>query len=176
MQKMTFNTFSDVQWTISPPSLKSFIKDFQNVAKTKSDDEKLVNFIVSWEFLRKFPIGKEKTQGKNVVALTKRDIIPVETILENEGKIETPSAQRDGKDKSNKVSLAQLLSTKFDDDTLLQTAAEDFYYGGDQNMFGSSMNPLSLSQQWSPVQMPTMESMNMIQQPQFDMSQFPMYN
>jgi hypothetical protein len=50
MQKVVFNTFSDVQWTISPPSLKSFIKDFQNVAAGKSDDEKLVNFILHWEF------------------------------------------------------------------------------------------------------------------------------
>jgi len=50
MQKIIFNTFSDIQWAISPPSLKSFIKDFQNIAKQKADGEKLVNFIVKWEF------------------------------------------------------------------------------------------------------------------------------
>lgn len=127
MQKVVFNTFSDVQWTISPPSLKSFIKDFQNVAAGKSDDEKLVNFILHWEFQRDFPVGKERTAGVNKVSLTKQDIVPVEAILEKDNKIDTPSSTRDGADKG-KTSLAQLLRDNgYDDSTLLQTGSEMYF-------------------------------------------------
>jgi len=60
---------------------------------------------VHWEFFRDYPVGKEKSQGRNIVALTKQDIIPVEAILEKDNKIDTPSAMRDGTDKG-KTSLA----------------------------------------------------------------------
>ena len=36
MQKFVFKTFSDTQWAISPPSLKSFIKDFKINANQKA--------------------------------------------------------------------------------------------------------------------------------------------
>ena len=81
MQKFIFNTFSDTAWDISPPSLKSFIKDFKATAKDKPDDALIVNFKVEWTFVRQFPIGKEKVQGKKIVQLTKADLIPVEEIL-----------------------------------------------------------------------------------------------
>jgi hypothetical protein len=64
MQKIIFNTFSDQQWAISPPSMKTFIKDFKNISKGKSDDTKVINFRTEWNFVRKFPVGKEKSSGK----------------------------------------------------------------------------------------------------------------
>jgi hypothetical protein len=84
MQKLVFNTFSDSQWTISPPSLRSFVKDFKVIAKEKGDNDTIVNFILSFEFLRGAPVGKEKARGRHVVELSKNDIIPVETILEKD--------------------------------------------------------------------------------------------
>ena len=35
MEKVQFNTYSDTQWTISPPSLRRFINDFKATSKDK---------------------------------------------------------------------------------------------------------------------------------------------
>lgn len=100
-----------------------------------------MNFILHWEFRRDFPVGKERTTGTHKVSLTKQDIVPVEAILEKDGKIDTPSATRDGADKG-KTSLAQILRDNgYGDSTLLQTGS-DIYYP-QQDIYG---NPLQLSQ------------------------------
>ena len=52
MQKLQFTSYSESQWTISPPSLKRFITDFKNVAKDQALDAEIINFKSSWTFTR----------------------------------------------------------------------------------------------------------------------------
>ena len=84
MQKLQFNTYSDNQWTISPPSLKKFIKDFKTVTKDVEDDLSIVNFKAEWSFVRKNPIGKETTKGTKVIPLSKKDMLPIIMMLERD--------------------------------------------------------------------------------------------
>lgn len=104
MQKLQFNTYSDNQWTISPPSLKKFIKDFKTVTKDVEDDLSIVNFKAEWSFVRKNPIGKETTKGTKVIPLSKKDMLPIIMMLE-----------RDNQEVKLSKSLLQL-----EDDMMLQ--------------------------------------------------------
>lgn len=52
MQKLQFNTYSETQWTISPPSLKKFINDFKSISKDKTKETEIVNFKAQWTFTR----------------------------------------------------------------------------------------------------------------------------
>jgi hypothetical protein len=71
MQKLQFNTYSDTQWTISPPSLKRFIQDFNIQSKGKSDDTEIIRFKADWKLKRDNPIGKEQASGRKEIGLTK---------------------------------------------------------------------------------------------------------
>jgi len=84
MQKLQFNTYSDNQWTISPPSLKKFIKDFKTVTKDVNDELNIVNFKAEWSFVRKNPIGKETTKGNKIIPLSKKDMVPIINMLERD--------------------------------------------------------------------------------------------
>ena len=84
MQKIQFNTYSDSQWTISPPSLKRFINDFNNSAKDAGQDVPILNFKAVWTFKRDNPTGKEKTEGRKVIPLTKKDMLPIIMMLEQD--------------------------------------------------------------------------------------------
>jgi len=44
----------------------------------------MVNFKAKWNFLRDNPIGKEKVEGGKIVALTKKDFLPVIEMLERD--------------------------------------------------------------------------------------------
>jgi len=84
MQKIQFNTYSDSQLTISPPSLKRFINDFNYAAKDLGQDVPIINFKAVWTFKRDNPTGKEKTEGRKEIALTKKDMLPIITMLEQD--------------------------------------------------------------------------------------------
>jgi hypothetical protein len=87
MQKLQFNTYSDNQWTISPPSLKRFINDFKALAKDKPPDAEVVNFRAQWNFVRQNPPGKEKTEGRKVIGLSQKDFLPVIEMLERDNTV-----------------------------------------------------------------------------------------
>ena len=84
MQKLQFTSYSESQWSISPPSLKRFINDFKTAAKDKAADADMINFKSSWMFIRDNPTGKEKPEGKKTVALSKRDCMPLIKMLEKD--------------------------------------------------------------------------------------------
>jgi hypothetical protein len=84
MEKLQFTSYSESQWTISPPSLKRFIADFRNVAKDQPLDAEMIYFKSSWTFNRDHPAGKEKPEGKKVVALSKKDCLPLIKMLEKD--------------------------------------------------------------------------------------------
>lgn len=87
MQKLQFNTYSESQWTISPPALRRFIQDFKLMSKDKANDAVMVNFKAKWTFLRDFPLSKEKVEGGKVIALTKLDLLPVIEMIERDNQL-----------------------------------------------------------------------------------------
>jgi len=54
------------------------------VAKDQALDAEIINFKSSWTFTRGNPTGKEKTEGKKVVALSKKDCLPLIKMLEKD--------------------------------------------------------------------------------------------
>jgi hypothetical protein len=87
MQKLQFNTYSENQWTISPPSLRRFLADFQEASKDKSHDDEMVNFKAKWQLVREFPLGKEKAEGSKTVALSKKDFEPVLRMIKKDNNL-----------------------------------------------------------------------------------------
>lgn len=94
MEKVQFNTYSDNQWTISPPSLRRFINDFKTTSKDKDVESQVLNFRAQWMLQRDNPIGKEKTVGYKTVALSKQDFMPVIEMLERDMNMKKPSFGR----------------------------------------------------------------------------------
>ncbi len=90
MQKIQFTTYSDSQWTISPPSLRRFIKDFKAVSKDKSNEIQMIRFKSRWTFVRDNPVGKEKVEGEQIVILSKKDFLPVIEMLERNNHVTLP--------------------------------------------------------------------------------------
>ena len=70
MQKMSFSPYSETKWSISPPSLKKFIKDF-NTFKEKEDT--YVEIKSHWQFKRDNPIGNEIASGTERVRIDLKD-------------------------------------------------------------------------------------------------------
>lgn len=64
--------------------MKRFINDFKNAAKDKATDADMINFKSSWTFNRDNPTGKEKPEGKKVVALSKKECMPLIKMLEKD--------------------------------------------------------------------------------------------
>jgi hypothetical protein len=70
--------------------LKRFINDFKTVSKDQSKESNIVNFKAQWIFIRNNPAGKEKTLGAKVIALTKKDFLPVIEMLERDNSVHLP--------------------------------------------------------------------------------------
>lgn len=71
MQKLQFNTYSDTQWSISPPSLRRFINDFNVAARDQPPEAPILNFKSSWTLKRGSPVGKEKASGTKQITLSR---------------------------------------------------------------------------------------------------------
>ena len=56
MQKMYFSPYSEVGWTISPPSLKTFIEDYNQINNLQNA---FFDVKTLWTFKRDNPIGNE---------------------------------------------------------------------------------------------------------------------
>lgn len=54
------------------------------MAKDQALDAEIINFKSSWTLNRDNPTGKEKTLGKKVVALSKKDCLPLIKMLEKD--------------------------------------------------------------------------------------------
>lgn len=70
--------------------MKKFINDFKSISKDKTKETEIVNFKAQWTFTRGQPMGKEKTEGQKIVALSKADFLPVIEMLERDNQIQLP--------------------------------------------------------------------------------------
>jgi len=124
MQKLQFNTYSETQWTISPPSLKKFINDFKSISKDKTKETEIVNFKAQWTFTRGQPTGTEKTEGQKIIALSKKDFLPVIEMLERDNQIQLPQLGIvQPVSQKNQMKLAQLRQYSLEDEMDLEQQA-----------------------------------------------------
>ena len=66
MQKVEFSPYSETEWTISPPSMKKFISDFDNIVDVEGS---YVDIRVQWSFYRENLLGTETATGYNEVRI-----------------------------------------------------------------------------------------------------------
>lgn len=89
MQKMQFSPFSETSWTISPPMLEKFIKDFDDI-----DDAQGAYITVrgKWIFNRENPVGAETASGESIVKIPTHELTGVVNVIKTRGQNNTDAS------------------------------------------------------------------------------------
>ncbi len=75
MQKMYFSPYSELSWSISPPSLQKFIEDYQQLKADTSGA--FFEVKTQWVFARDNPIGNEETRQEMRTRLPLEQLEPI---------------------------------------------------------------------------------------------------
>lgn len=152
MQKLQFNTYSDNQWTISPPSLRTFIMDFRQSTRDLANDTDVINFKAHWTFTRDNPTGKENTQGYRTIKVSKKAFMPVVQMLEKDSMLKTTSRSQRLAQVSSSDSIPDSLFAQMNEEPDLEFAPL------------SAEQPVVIPGDYMPAPAPFNYDMNMMQQ------------
>jgi hypothetical protein len=75
MQKMYFSPYSELSWSISPPSMQKFIEDYQQLKSENLDA--FFEVKTQWVFERDNPIGNEETRSEMHTRLPLNQLEPI---------------------------------------------------------------------------------------------------
>ena len=76
---MHFSPYSESEWSISPPSLKKFIDDYNHF---KNDPYAFVEVKSNWLFKRNNPVGNEATASEFKSRMSILKLQPIVSMLE----------------------------------------------------------------------------------------------